>query len=276
MNEAAFEKLLFKLNNSSHDTIISIDIETTGLERADEIVCAAIAFKNKESIETFSFWLDRFHEPDHADESRFIKILSMTLFKPSFEGTVVFHNMDFDLKMILDRFHKKDDLNFSELSPLMDTLTISRLSKNNKYIAHTDPDKISCHSLKYLARDLLKDDSHTTFEEAVEGKNIRTANKSSVLKYNEKDAALTADLYQYFKKTLSAEEWNYLESISIPQLKSIIHMNWYGVPFNFSKAQETLKGLNTFIEQKQLTIFKRVGRSFNIKSQKELSSALLT
>ena len=127
-----------------------------------------------------------------------------------------------------------------------------------------------------MDRDLLKDDSHTTFEEAVEGKNIRTANKSSVLKYNEKDAALTADLYQYFKKTLSAEEWNYLESISIPQLKSIIHMNWYGVPFNFSKAQETLKGLNTFIEQKQLTIFKRVGRSFNIKSQKELSSALLT
>jgi len=250
-------------------TVLAIDIETMGLDRDSELVSAAIAWEGK----TASFWLDRFFNRSDSDIGIFKKIVDVTLFNPGFAGTVVFHNVDFDIKFLLERFFAGPKFSSDSLCGIMDTLTISRISRNNKYVSHADPRQLKCHSLKYLAKEHLEI-SHSTFEDVVGYSNIRFAPRNDVLTYNGADAAITLKLYNFFLKNISTEEMIYVKEIEIPHLLNLIHMNWHGVPYDLEAATKFLGDAQEILAKIETDIFKSIGRTFNIASQAELSSAI--
>lgn len=252
---------------------VAIDIETTGLERGSEIVSAAVALtKGRETI-LKSFWIDRFHQQSPADQNDFEILLAETIFNHQYKGTIVFHNLDFDFRFLLDRYHAGKKLTFSKMPLLMDTLTISRVTRNNKFISHADSGNLKCHSLKYLAKEFLGID-HSTFEGVVDRTNIRFANRDEVLKYNQRDAEITLHLFEFFKASIDKKEWQYIEKIEMPHLLSLVQMNWHGVHFDIEAARNIFNDLTSYADILESEITVSLGRSINIQSHIELASAL--
>ena len=253
--------------------LVSIDIETTGLDRCSAIVSIAFAWRSSKEIEKTAFWIDPL--TPGSDRLRIIikDLLAETLFNPDFSGVVVFHNLDFDLRFLMRDFGSPDSSSVDPLCRVYDTLTISRVHKNNKFVSHIDPLKRSCHSLKYLAEELL-DKSHTSFDEATSSGNIRLADRSSVLEYNCGDSTIALELYEYFRKSLSKEEWEYIEDVEMPQILNLFCMNWTGVRFDRETAEIFLEQSSLYLKKLEQIIYSLVGRSFNISSSQELSSSL--
>lgn len=137
--------------------LIAIDIETTGLDRFSDIFSAAVAYGATSSdvvIETFI--LDPLEGDSRRDEGRFRDIMNQTLLSPEFGGTVVFHNLLFDLSFLLRRLIPGRPFSSLDLAPkLRDTLAASRIARNNKAFTHVEPSGLKAHSLKYLAMERL-------------------------------------------------------------------------------------------------------------------------
>lgn len=251
----------------------SIDIETTGLELDDAVVCAAIAWREGLELKTKAFWLDALANDSSEDIFVFHRLLDDTLFNSSYTGTVIFHNANFDLVRLWN--WKNSKLKFSSrlICKISDTLMISRVARNNKFISHISPKKRSCHSLKYLAEEFFGE-SYEDFGEATGHGNIRLANRSVLLAYNQNDAAYTLRLHEYFKSSLTSNEWDYLEKIETPHLLNLVHMNLGGVPYNAQEAENFLADLVNRRTRLETTAHILVGQTFNLSSLQEVSRSL--
>lgn len=261
------------LKRHTSNDCVAIDIETAGLERSSEIVSAAISLTSGGGIHTKSYWIDRFHDENKIEQEQFEQILTLTIFNPDYPGTIIFHNLDFDLRFLLDRFFRKDRLLIKDLPRLMDTLSISRVKRNNKFVSHADPRKLRCHSLKYLAAEILGE-KQMAFDDVVDRANIRFANRQEVIAYNERDAELTLKLFLRFKETTSSSEWSYIEKVEMPHVLNLLLMNWHGVDYNQAGAKEMNHDLEIYATHLERQVFKEVGRTFNVQSNQELSAAL--
>ena len=104
------ESTTFDLRSFLRDLppFFSIDVETTGLERDDEIITASISwpFGDKKKISSFPFHLDRFSPGTEKSNRDFKRILDATLFNPAYKGVVIFHNVTFDLPLLLRRYYR--------------------------------------------------------------------------------------------------------------------------------------------------------------------------
>lgn len=261
------------LEHHTNADCIAIDIETTGLHGASEIVSAAVSFTSGGVIHTNSYWIDRFHDQNEFEQAQLERLLTLTIFNSGYPGTIIFHNLDFDLRFLLDRFYHKDRLLIKNFPKMMDTLTISRVKRNNKFVSHTDPRKLRCHSLKYLASEILGE-QQTSFEDVVDRANIRFANRQDVMTYNERDAELTLKLYLKFMENTPSAEWDYIEKIEMPHVLNLLQMNWHGVHYDVTGAKELNHNLEMYTMQLEREVFQEVGRTFNIQSNQELAAAL--
>lgn len=251
----------------------SLDIETTGLSDECEIVSAAIAWREGATITSHAFWLDRYCRNSQDDRTVFQTFLYKSLLNPSYQGTAVFHNIGFDLRHLLRVFARGSDFSSKRICNVSDTLTISRVSRNNKYVSHIDPRRLSCHSLKFLAKEFLHVD-HSSFEDVVNHGNIRLANQRMVIDYNKRDAEITLQLYELFQKTLDEREQSYLRTVETPHLLNLFHMNWNGVPYNAEEAKKWLQDCHEQIQILERQIHSTAGSTFNISSHQELISHL--
>jgi len=263
---------------------IAIDVETTGIGRDAEIVSAAVSWYEYDSNEPLSigFWLDRYSDNWKNEDNLFKQILRSTLFNTEYKGTVVFHHAGFDLKLIMIRYYERDYFFSDELCKIADTMSISRLSKNNKYLSHTDPLKLKCHSLKFLAKEFLGYD-HSTFESVTSGVNINLIDPSKILAYNRKDAEVTIKLYKIFlhsflEKSSKASTprlvGDYYKNEDFPHTLNVFHVNWYGQPYNVQKAEEWLNLISDYKLKIETEIFNATGRWFNIGSGRDLAKAI--
>jgi hypothetical protein len=273
------------VNVAMNSRQIAIDIETTGLGRRSKIMTAAIAFADSRGeIFKVSFDLNPFTDTSSEDEQLFEMFLFTTLFSPSFKGVIIFHNMSFDLKLLIIRFahllgRRGDRFPFSSkvLCRTVDTLAMSRLLNPCKFVSHADAKDLSCHSLKYLGVEyelFAEDQKLTTFEDATGGLNIRLADLAMVLAYNELDAVITLRLYTHLLSVMSEREKYYLWKREVPHTINVFLLGWYGVQIDrplihrFSKQfLETMSILET-------EIYRTIGREFDITSQQQLSKAL--
>ncbi|MBT4792891.1 MAG: hypothetical protein HON90_15050, partial [Halobacteriovoraceae bacterium] len=199
--------------------LLAIDLETSGLTIDSEIITASISWVDPKLNETIrqyfadsnlggkedvfqllssnvnsqSFCLDPFDPTTEKANRNFRDVLDRSLFNPEFNGTIIFHNMNFDYKFLHRYF--KDGAQFSSknLCKMSDTLALSRIHRNNKHVAHINPENNYCHSLKYLAKEMLGQD-HSSFETTTEGLNIRLIDRDLLLKYNELDTEITLRL----------------------------------------------------------------------------------
>jgi hypothetical protein len=273
--------------------VFAIDIETTGLTRSSEIVSAAISWHGPDNkIKSKAFLLDRWKAGTEGPDQEFQNILKRTLLNANCHGIALFHNAPFDLKLLLLRYghlidETYEDGHFPLLShqicTIVDTLAISRLMKNNKYTSHADPDQLKCHSLKFLAKEFFSSDYSdedpklkrpTTYEAATEDKNIRLANETVLLNYNMEDTQLTLRLFKELKNHLSQNEWNYFSKREKSHILNVVHLSWYGVPFDKIKSQKLADKIIGEIEALERKIFKALGREINLTSQQQLGQAL--
>lgn len=247
----------------------AIDIETTGLGRESEIISAAVAWREHNTVKSEGFWLDRYSENSRSERVEFQSFLNRTILNPEYRGEVVFHNIDFDLKHLLRRFSKFEKFSSKLICRVSDTLTTSRVSRNNKYISHIDPKRLSCHSLKFLAKEFLGIE-HSSFSDVVNHGNIRYANRKTVLNYNKLDAEITLKLHEHFQETLDEKELTYLKTIEIPHLLNLLHMNWSGVPYDEAAARQWLQEFSDQMAFLETQIHIAAGSTFNITSQSDL------
>lgn len=252
----------------------AIDIETTGLERDDEIVSASIAYQDEDgSIQSNFYWLDRFSDRCPEDEQAFVDDLGEILWSPGHDRTAVFHNISFDLPRIVRRFKPSERFSSVNFCRLVDTAAISRTLRNNKFTSHIDPHKLKAHSLKYLAKEILGVD-HKTFEDVVGGGNIRFADREQLAAYNRADAEIALKLYLAYKKNSPALVWSYYEGIEYDQTINLLHLDFNGVPFDLDKAYTVLDAISSLQGRLSKEIFLSVGKSFNLASGDELSRAI--
>lgn len=101
-----------QINSIFRSPIMAIDIETTGLERSDEICTVSISWLDEiQNIESAGFYVDRVRDSDEKerryqnDLPKLKEILQKTLFNKDFHGMVLFHNAPFDVTRLLRRFH---------------------------------------------------------------------------------------------------------------------------------------------------------------------------
>lgn len=303
----------YTIEEITNSPLVAFDVETTGLSRRDEIVSAAVTWLGKSGeINSVAFFLDRCAQEDiEKDEERFKEILAETLFNVSteksknfYKGIALFHNLLFDLKLLMVRYRdllnpesleKAKEMPYTryrflstDICKVADTASMSRLLKSTKFLSHIDPSKFKCHSLKFLAKEHFSkeytDDSLggkkvTSFDDATLGLNIRVISRDKLLRdkllnYNIEDTELTLRLFSALKKKMSKREWRYFEKYEMPHSLNLYHLAWYGVPYDSNKAEELVNQLFQAREELEHEIHKATGSVFNIDSLPQLGKHL--
>lgn len=271
-------KIPFDFRNLSD---ISIDIETSGLKNNQhEIVSIAFAWCEGTQIRSCSYYLDRFFADSHLvdQNSKTVSlILEQTLFNNKFSGTVVFHNHLFDIGFLISRFKCGYTMfRSADFSRIADTLQFSRVIRNNKFQSHISPDQLSCHSLKYLAKEYLGFDAKdlVSFEQATSGKNIRLQSPEVVLKYNEQDAVLTLKLWRHFSDNVELEIQNYFFNLEMPHLLSLLALSLDGVPFDLKMAKNLYEEIAEELLKQEASIYLILRKEINLYSNDELKKSI--
>lgn len=232
--------------------VIDIDLETTGVERWSEVFSIGLAwsYDGGQSYNSASFYVSRLTPGNEANDAIVQKILAVTLFNSDWSGEVIFHNMAFDLPMLVRRYlhlirglsHLGDSsdlslvrLRRSMFCGLQDSMVLSRVQRNNKFKSHADPKMERCHSLKYLVRDFFGGEHHS-FEDVVGQGSIEHAPLDEVLEYNRKDAEWGLRIYFALLQRLSSPEIQYYRDIEMPFTFGLVCLNWQGLPFDMLRA----------------------------------------
>lgn len=271
--------------------LIAIDIETTGLNANDETFSAAVSwFDALGFLQSAWIHLDRYSRVDVGEnEIAFQCFLNATLFNPSgYKGTVVFHNLAYDLPYLLRRFYRPPGsteparpwnyiFRSKDFARIHDSQVLSRCLRNNKYSSHLDPRAEKAHSLKFLAREHLGV-AHTSFMDAVGYGSIRAADLKKVEEYNRKDAELTLRLYLHLKKlpeTMGRPgEWWWFEKHEMSFTLAMAAANFSGVRVDVKRTRCLATRITRAMDRIEGELFRLAGRSFNLGSNEEIARAL--
>jgi|21_taG_2_1085346.scaffolds.fasta_scaffold02470_6 DNA polymerase-1 len=192
--------------------ILTIDIETTGLDLEDEIISIAFAWSKHDGVAidlsiNGTYYLKKFFE--------------------NYKGRIVFHNGLFDVKMLIRDIwmkHSTDYVGLLEgvhyLRNFDDTMVLAYLAKN----ATT---QISL-GLKDIALEYVGN-------YAIELENISKYTKGQILKYNLIDALATFYVYEKYKKERHSRPY---KEIFKPSLYALTKMMLIGLPMNSNRVEE--------------------------------------
>ncbi len=263
---------------------ISMDVETTGLGRTSEIISFAFALLDADnSIYSQSFFLDRYSNRKQEVHNNTViveHILSSTLFNSKFKGVVLFHNLNFDLPLIISRFRPDmKRIRSADFCKMADTAAISRVFRNNAQTSHVDAKSRRPHSLKFLVELLLEKSSingtrPSSLDQVTQGLSIRFSNSSDLDSYNRSDCENTIKIYIAFQKLLSVDEWKYIEEIEIPHSFNLLHLTFHGVPYAQDRADNIASSIDGEIQELNICFNRLVGKNVNLDSGIELAGAL--
>ena len=264
--------------------LISVDIETSGLAREDEIVSMAISWFDNGEIQSAFFYLDRLsiqHSKEVQSNLKTVEyFLNQSLFNPNFKGTLIFHNLQFDMKMLFLRFKFGHRFSSREICKVSDTLILSRIKKNNKFLSHANPEGLRCHSLKYLALEQpfssYSRNMIDSFEEATNGQNIRFADRMSLQLYNINDTMKTLMLNESLRESLAPSELFYFEEIEIPHALNLLYLELNGVPYDKEGSRLMLSELRSEMEILERDLLRAFGRPTNLSSPQAIGMALFS
>lgn len=102
------------INSILKSSLMAIDIETTGLERSDEICTVSVSWLDEhQSIQSVGFFVDQIRDTEEKERKyqkdlpRLSHILQKTVFNKDFHGIVLFHNAPFDITRLFKRFKQQ-------------------------------------------------------------------------------------------------------------------------------------------------------------------------
>lgn len=237
-----------ELNKLHQYPKLTCDIETYKLKHYSAgLGSIAFAWNEHEGI---SFKIDR-----NAEERREPIREALKRFFDTYKGTLIFHNISFDVYVLTYQLYMKDFLDtegmFKGFDALLrdfdDTLLITYLATNNASGNHL--------SLKEQAQEFA---GNWAQEEINDISKIPT---KELLQYNLVDSLSTWYVYnKWNQKMIDDNQKNIYETIIKPAVSNIIQMQLTGLPLDMNKVLETEKKL----EQDKQDALNRINNNWYI------------
>lgn len=225
-------KIKASLNKLLSYPALTCDIETFSL-RHTEAGLGSICFCWNEH-EGIAFKIDKDNLTKNQD-----KRLVLKEFFDNYQGTLIFHNIAFDVTVLIYQLYMKDVLDTEGLLKGLDTLL--KNWEDTKLITYLCTNSCSGNnlSLKYQAQEFAGNWAQEEID------NIGAISKEQLLRYNLIDGLSTWFVYNKYKDKLIQDKQDKLyNTIFKGTTKDIIQMQLTGIPLNMDKVKEAEVKLN--------------------------------
>ena len=220
------------LKSLANRPILTCDIETYSLKHVDAGLGSICFCWDKHSGCAFKI--------DKSSDSRNQEVRDLLKeFFINYKGTLIFHNIAFDVTVLIYQLFMKDVLDQEGLLNGLDIML--KNWEDTKLMTYLCTNSCSGNnlSLKYQAQAYAGNWAQDEIS------NIDKIPEEDLLRYNLIDGLSTWFVYEKYKDTLVAEKQDKLyREIFKPTTKDIIQMQLTGIPLNYDKVLEAEQKLN--------------------------------
>ena len=233
---------------------LTCDIETWSLKHYDSGI-ASITFCWNEHEGT-AFCVD-YSQTERNEEVRDL----LRHFFETYQGTLIFHNITFDMYILTYQLYMKDLLDTEGLLKGLEVLL--RNYEDTKIIAYLATNSCTGNTLglKALAQEFAGNYAQEEIGD------VSRIPREQLLKYNLTDGLCTWYVYhKYFPQMVKDEQLSIYESLFKPAVKDIIQMQLTGLPLNMDKVLEAERQMEEIKED----ALKRIESSSLVQSYMEV------
>ena len=233
---------------------LTCDIETWSLKHYDSGI-ASITFCWNEHEGT-AFCVD-YSQTERNEEVRDL----LRHFFETYQGTLIFHNITFDMYILTYQLYMKDLLDTEGLLNGLEVLL--RNYEDTKIIAYLATNSCTGNTLglKALAQEFAGNYAQEEIGD------VSRIPREQLLKYNLTDGLCTWYVYhKYFPQMVKDEQLSIYESLFKPAVKDIIQMQLTGLPLNMDKVLEAERQMEEIKED----ALKRIESSSLVQSYMEV------
>lgn len=220
------------LKSLANRPILTCDIETYSLKHVDAGLGSICFCWDKHS--GCAFKIDKSSDSKNQEVRDLLKEFFI-----NYKGTLIFHNIAFDVTVLIYQLFMKDVLDQEGL--LNGLGTMLKNWEDTKLMTYLCTNSCSGNnlSLKYQAQAYAGNWAQDEIS------NIDKIPEEELLRYNLIDGLSTWFVYEKYKDTLIAEKQDKLyREIFKPTTKDIIQMQLTGIPLNYDKVLEAEQKLN--------------------------------
>ena len=220
------------LKSLANRPILTCDIETYSLKHVDAGLGSICFCWDKHS--GCAFKIDKSSDSKNQEVRDLLKEFFI-----NYKGTLIFHNIAFDVTVLIYQLFMKDVLDQEGLLNGLDTML--KNWEDTKLMTYLCTNSCSGNnlSLKYQAQAYAGNWAQDEIS------NIDKIPEEELLRYNLIDGLSTWFVYEKYKDTLVAEKQDKLyREIFKPTTKDIIQMQLTGIPLNYDKVLEAEQKLN--------------------------------
>lgn len=226
------EDIAVLLKSLANRPILTCDIETYSLKHVDAGLGSICFCWDKHS--GCAFKIDKSSDSKNQEVRDLLKEFFI-----NYKGTLIFHNIAFDVTVLIYQLFMKDVL---DQEGLLNGLAIMLKNwEDTKLMTYLCTNSCSGNnlSLKYQAQAYAGNWAQDEIS------NIDKIPEEELLRYNLIDGLSTWFVYEKYKDTLVAEKQDKLyREIFKPTTKDIIQMQLTGIPLNYDKVLEAEQKLN--------------------------------
>ena len=226
------EDIAVLLKSLANRPILTCDIETYSLKHVDAGLGSICFCWDKHS--GCAFKIDRSSDSKNQEVRDLLKE-----FFTNYKGTLIFHNIAFDVTVLIYQLFMKDVLDQEGLLNGLDIML--KNWEDTKLMTYLCTNSCSGNNLglKYQAQAYAGNWAQDEIS------NIDKIPEEELLRYNLIDGLSTWFVYEKYKDTLVAEKQDKLyREIFKPTTKDIIQMQLTGIPLNYDKVLEAEQKLN--------------------------------
>lgn len=220
------------LKSLANRPILTCDIETYSLKHADAGLGSICFCWDKHS--GCAFKIDKSSDSKNQEVRDLLKEFFI-----NYKGTLIFHNIAFDVTVLIYQLFMKDVLDQEGLLNGLDIML--KNWEDTKLMTYLCTNSCSGNNLglKYQAQAYAGNWAQDEIS------NIDKIPEEELLRYNLIDGLSTWFVYEKYKDTLVAEKQDKLyREIFKPTTKDIIQMQLTGIPLNYDKVLEAEQKLN--------------------------------
>lgn len=220
------------LKSLANKPILTCDIETYSLKHVDAGLGSICFCWDKHS--GCAFKIDKSRDSKNQEVRDLLKEFFI-----NYKGTLIFHNIAFDVTVLIYQLFMKNVLDQEGLLNGLDTML--KNWEDTKLMTYLCTNSCSGNnlSLKYQAQAYAGNWAQDEIS------NIDKIPEEDLLRYNLIDGLSTWFVYEKYKDTLVAEKQDKLyREIFKPTTKDIIQMQLTGIPLNYDKVLEAEQKLN--------------------------------
>ena len=220
------------LNSLANRPILTCDIETYSLKHVDAGLGSICFCWDKHS--GCAFKIDKSSDSKNQEVRDLLKEFFI-----NYKGTLIFHNIAYDVTVLIYQLFMKDVLDQEGLLNGLDIML--KNWEDTKLMTYLCTNSCSGNNLglKYQAQAYAGNWAQDEIS------NIDRIPEEELLRYNLIDGLSTWFVYEKYKDTLVAEKQDKLyREIFKPTTKDIIQMQLTGIPLNYDKVLEAEQKLN--------------------------------